>query len=388
MSKSNDILVSICCLTYNHGQYIRQCLDGFMMQKTTFPFEVLIHDDASTDRTADIIHEYEAKYPDIIKPIYQKENQYSKGVRISPTFQYPRAKGKYIALCEGDDYWIDPYKLQKQVDFLEDHSEYSMCFHNAMVHWENGQFLDAPFAKLENRDYAGEEIYENWIVPTASVVFRKSSLTSKYEERRKNPAVIFGDIILFLSLAEEGKVHAFKEMMSVYRRQEGGAVYGVNIQRIIRKIGHDKYIGEEFGATYSDVWYGTIATLQLNGFILKDADKASGYIYGVWQNAYERQVENGKGGFVLTQLGTPPAYSFGGFFSRTAVYKQIDVSVTLEPLAETQTLVRLVARFDNAGVPVAEGVFANRFFGLLRKEIFLRKNHGSIYQTYTASTMK
>ena len=250
MSKSNDILVSICCLTYNHGQYIRQCLDGFMMQKTTFPFEVLIHDDASTDRTADIIHEYEAKYPDIIKPIYQKENQYSKGVRISPTFQYPRAKGKYIALCEGDDYWIDPYKLQKQVDFLEDHSEYSMCFHNAMVHWENGQFLDAPFAKLENRDYAGEEIYENWIVPTASVVFRKSSLTSKYEERRKNPAVIFGDIILFLSLAEEGKVHAFKEMMSVYRRQEGGAVYGVNIQRIIRKIGHDKYIGEEFGGKY------------------------------------------------------------------------------------------------------------------------------------------
>ena len=147
-------------------------------------------------------------------------------------------------------------------------------------------------------------------------------------------------------------------------------------------------IGEEFGATYSDVWYGTIATLQLNGFILKDADKASGYIYGVWQNAYERQVENGKGGFVLTQLGTPPAYSFGGFFSRTTVYKQIDVSVTLEPLAKTQTLMRLVARFDNAGVPVAEGVFANRFFGLLRKEIFLRKNTGSIYQTFATSTMK
>ena len=147
-------------------------------------------------------------------------------------------------------------------------------------------------------------------------------------------------------------------------------------------------IGDEFGATYNDVWYGVIATLQLNGFILKQADKSSGYIYGVWQNAYERQVENSRGGFVLTQLGTPPSYSFGGFFSRTDVYKQIDVSVTLEPLAETQTLVRLVARFDNAGVPVAEGVFANRFFGLLRKEIFLRKNTGSSYQTYTASTTK
>ena len=147
-------------------------------------------------------------------------------------------------------------------------------------------------------------------------------------------------------------------------------------------------IGEEFGATYNDVWYATIATLQLNGFILKQADKASGYIYGVWQNTYERQAETGRGGFALTQLGTSPSYFLGSFFSMTDVYKQIDVSVTFEPLAETQTLIRLVARFDNEGVPVAEGVFANRFFGLLRKEIFLRQNNGSIYQTYTASTTK
>ena len=247
-----DILVSIRCITYNHAPYIRQCLDGFVMQKANFRFEAIVHDDASTDGTADIVREYAEKYPEIIKPIFQTENQYSKrdgtirralNAAMSPS-------SKYVAMCEGDDYWTDPHKLQKQVDFLEGHLEYSMCFHNAMVHWENGQFPDAPFAKLEDRDYTGEEIYENWIVPTASVVFRRSALTSKYEERRKNPAVIFGDIILFLSLAEEGKVHAFKEMMSVYRRQEGGAVYGVNIQRIIRKIGHDKYIGEEFGGKY------------------------------------------------------------------------------------------------------------------------------------------
>lgn len=248
----DNVLVSIRCITYNHAPYIRKCLDGFVMQKTNFRFEAIVHDDASTDGTADIVREYAEKYPEIIKPIFQTENQYSKrdgsirralNAAMSPS-------SKYVAMCEGDDYWTDPHKLQKQVDFLEGHLEYSMCFHNAMVHWENGQFPDAPFAKLEDRDYTGEEIYENWIVPTASVVFRRSALTSKYEERRKNPAVIFGDIILFLSLAEEGKVHAFKEMMSVYRRQEGGAVYGVNIQRIIRKIGHDKYIGEEFGGKY------------------------------------------------------------------------------------------------------------------------------------------
>lgn len=231
------------------------------MQKTTFPFEVLIHDDASTDGTADIIREYEIKYPDIVKPIYQKENQYSKGIAISRTYNYPRAKGKYIALCEGDDYWIDPLKLQKQVDFLEGHSDYSMSFHNAMVHWENGKSPDVPFAKLENREYMGEEIYENWIVPTASVVFRRSALSVNYEKRSKNPAVIFGDIILFLSLAEEGRVYGCKEIMSVYRRHEGGAVFGVNIYRIVKKIEHDKYIGREFGGKYLTISKKIMASL-------------------------------------------------------------------------------------------------------------------------------
>ena len=144
-------------------------------------------------------------------------------------------------------------------------------------------------------------------------------------------------------------------------------------------------IGEDLDATYNDVWYSAIATLQLNGFILKQADKNSGYIYGVWQDTYERQNEFSEGSFLLTQLGTSNSWYGGVFFSHTAVYKQIEVSVTLEPLAQTQTLVRLVSRFDNEGVPTAHGVFANRFFGLLRKEIFLRKNSGSIYQKFGAN---
>ena len=107
----NNPLLSICCVTYNHESFISQCLDGFLMQQTDFPFEILIHDDASADGTANIIMEYEAKYPDLIKPIYQTENQFSKGIKISVTFNFPRAKGKYIALCEGDDYWTDPLKF-------------------------------------------------------------------------------------------------------------------------------------------------------------------------------------------------------------------------------------------------------------------------------------
>ena len=114
-----EIVVSTYCLAYNHEKFIRDALEGFVSQKTNFRYEVLVHDDASTDGTARIIREYEEKYPDIIKPIYQKENQYSKGIDIVGTIITPRLKGTYIAICEGDDYWTDPEKLQRQVDILE-----------------------------------------------------------------------------------------------------------------------------------------------------------------------------------------------------------------------------------------------------------------------------
>ena len=121
---SHKIKLSVICLTYNHEKFIRQALDGFVMQKTNFPFEVIVHDDASTDETAKIIREYEIKYPELIKPIYQKENLWQKGIPTK-NYIYPKINGKYVALCEGDDYWTDPLKLQKQVDFLEAHWCYS-----------------------------------------------------------------------------------------------------------------------------------------------------------------------------------------------------------------------------------------------------------------------
>lgn len=130
---SQTVQVSIICNAYNHEKYIRDALEGFVMQKTNFAFEVLIHDDASTDKTADIIREYEAKYPDIIKPIYQNENQYSKGGGVSARFQIPRIRGRYVAFCEGDDYWTDPLKLQKQFDAMEAHPEVDMCAHGSLI---------------------------------------------------------------------------------------------------------------------------------------------------------------------------------------------------------------------------------------------------------------
>ncbi|CAC9976597.1 glycosyltransferase family 2 protein [Flavobacterium panici] len=124
-NSNTNPLVSIICTTFNHESFIGETLNGFLIQKTTFPFEIIVHDDASTDNTESVINDFAVKYPLIIKPILQKENQYSKKeVNIWSDFTFPKAQGKYIALCEGDDYWIDELKLQKQVDFLENNSEY------------------------------------------------------------------------------------------------------------------------------------------------------------------------------------------------------------------------------------------------------------------------
>ena len=138
MIKNKDnqqpLMVTIRCIAYNQERYIRDCLEGFVMQKTNFRFEAIVHDDASTDGTAAIIKEYAEKYPDIIKPILETENQYSKHDGSLQRIMAEGCKGKYVAFCEGDDYWTDPLKLQKQVDFLESHPDYSLCFHNAIMH--------------------------------------------------------------------------------------------------------------------------------------------------------------------------------------------------------------------------------------------------------------
>ena len=119
-------VVSIACATYNHANYIRDALDGFLMQKCSYPYEIIVHDDASTDGTADIIREYTEKYPGRINAILQTENQHSKGISLLHNL-YSKARGKYVAICEGDDYWTDPLKLQKQIDALEAHPEADIC---------------------------------------------------------------------------------------------------------------------------------------------------------------------------------------------------------------------------------------------------------------------
>lgn len=217
MSDTDRPIVSICCTTYNHGKYIADCLEGFLAQKTTFAFEIIIHDDASKDETTRIIEIYRTRYPHIIKPIYQEENQYSKGIKIGATYIAPKVKGKYVATCEGDDFWIDPYKLQKQVDFLESNPEYIMCFHRVAVVDREKKFLGrylGPKAK-SSREISMVEAVTGGVIHVSSRVIRSKYYTGPRPDWMNNAR--HGDYAYAMYLAAEGKIFYLNEVMSCYR---------------------------------------------------------------------------------------------------------------------------------------------------------------------------
>ena len=216
--------LSICCLAFNHAKFIRQALDGFVMQQTDFPFVVLIHDDASTDGTADIIREYEAKYPDIIKPVYQTENQWSKKVNVS-LFNLSRIQSEYVAFCEGDDYWTDPLKLQKQVDFLDSHPDYTICFHKAKVFFDEAPENSWTYPSDEyckgRTDFTIDDLFEKNFTTPASLVYRWAIPKHFALENLPNGILPYDWYLLHLH-ANFGKIHMLNDVMSAYRRQPGG----------------------------------------------------------------------------------------------------------------------------------------------------------------------
>lgn len=226
----DQILVSVCCTAYNHEKYIRKCLDGFVMQQTNFKYEVIINDDASTDNTAAIIREYEEKYPNIIKPIYQTENQFSIDRNITFNIIYPRVKGKYIALCEGDDFWIDPHKLQKQVDALENNPNCHMCVSKVTWVAENGIDLvgQSPSFPLEEQVLHAEEflkiILREYAFQTSGYFFRSQDIwnyTHPIPRFREISPV--GDIPDLLYFGQLGDVYYIDDPMSCYRRGSIGS---------------------------------------------------------------------------------------------------------------------------------------------------------------------
>lgn len=217
----DKIKVSIRCFAYNHERFIRQCLDGFVMQKADFRFEAIVHDDASTDNTAAIIREYAEKYPDIIKPIYETENQYSKHDGSLTRIMNAHTRGKYVAMCEGDDYWTDPYKLQKQVDFLESHPDYVMCSHLFDVYNERNKQLQ----KNDESSFTGKSydldtlINGEWYFQPLTVLFRFDA----YDREHFASYGLSMDVILYYELLRRGgKGYCLPDVMAVYRIHDGG----------------------------------------------------------------------------------------------------------------------------------------------------------------------
>lgn len=215
-----EIVVSILCLTYNHENFISQALDSFLMQKTNFNIEIIVHDDASTDKTPQIVLQYYKKNSSVVVPILQNENQYSKSKRIMSLYMFPKVRGKYIAICEGDDYWTDPYKLQKQVDYMENHSECSACIHaarkiDALSGSIKGEIRLSK--KDENYDLTDAIRGLGSNAPTNSTLYR-TKLNEKIiniEEQLPNTGV--SDNLNMIIYAMFGTIHYMDQIMSVYR---------------------------------------------------------------------------------------------------------------------------------------------------------------------------
>lgn len=225
--------VSVLCLAYNHEKYIRKCLDSILSQKTKFDFEIIINDDASYDKTADIIKEYESKYPQKLKAIYQKENKYSKGEAIIEKYMLPKASGKYIAFCECDDWWLDDEKLQKQYEYMESNQQCSLCGHNTLIHCINESKEDSRFNTWNSIHVMNpKEIYMEWDIHTSSFFMRKED-GYRFEYSKK---YWFGDYVRLTQLSLKGDVVVLPQIMSQYNYGvKTGALYVADNDQMINR---------------------------------------------------------------------------------------------------------------------------------------------------------
>lgn len=217
----DEVLVTVQCLAYNHEKYIRKALDGFVMQKTSFKFEVIVHDDASTDHTADIIREYAEKY-DFIQPIFQTENQYSQKVSILKNFVLPAARGKYLAFCEGDDYWTDENKLQILTDYMEQHPSCSMACHAYNRVSAKDETVISTIRTLDKDGVIPPEKAIRYEAPPqlAAQIFRT-------EQIKERPAIFsdrgVGDYTMLLYAVTKGELYYIDRVMSNKRDNIAGS---------------------------------------------------------------------------------------------------------------------------------------------------------------------
>lgn len=255
-------LVAIHCLVYNHEPYLRDCLEGFVMQQTDFPFVAIVHDDASTDGSAAVIREYEERYPQMFIPIYEHQNVYLKGglaaINEIMNAAIDATGAKYVAMCEGDDYWTDPLKLQKQVDYMETHSDCVICSHKFKKRYMNNELIENmdyssifPNESVVGCNFTLEQIYEKFYLQTLCVLYRRSAL----DEKRYVAHRIVRDNLLFLEIMRNGgRGYIFNSYDGVYRIHDGGIYSGLKEEkRLLDAIDVFEYIYNIFPADFTRV---------------------------------------------------------------------------------------------------------------------------------------
>lgn len=292
-----DWVVYVSCMTYNQALYIEDAMNGFTMQETNFPFVCAIIDDASTDGEQEVIRNYLNEHFDLDNKVAQQEetddyifnfarhktnlnchfavfylkyNHYRKKAK-GPYIARWRDKAKYIAICEGDDYWIDNHKLQRQVDFLDSNPDYMMHFHNAIVRFDNHLLPDKIMSNFSSGDFDTRLIFEKWQLPYASILFRKEITDSPiYRDLIKIRG--YG-VTLFIAASRLGKVYGLSECLSVYRKNEGGISLRIQASSFIKaeyeyaKLLADPAIIKIMNKRVTKVLYGMMPRI-----ILRDKD--------------------------------------------------------------------------------------------------------------------
>jgi len=290
----NDcVYVSFVCLCFNHEKFLETTLNGLLAQQTKYRFEIIIHDDVSTDSSRDILKNYRSKYPDIIKLILQKENQFSQGKRITP-IATSYASGKYIAMCEGDDFWLDVNKIQKQVAFLESNNDYVISFHDVIIVDENNQLVSSSkIPKKFQKSYNESEMaLGDSFLPTLSWVYRNIDF-GDYQEINK---VLNGDTFFVSMLSSFGKAKYHSEIKAAYRLHHQGAwstkQQAIKVDQLINtffwmtyyhtkmKTNHAKslrlkHLKLSFGAVYRQYGLSSMLSLFLKSIKSKLVKKAS-----------------------------------------------------------------------------------------------------------------
>lgn len=284
-------VVSVCCIAYNQSAFIRQALDGFLIQQTSFPFEIIVHDDRSTDGTAEIIADYQRNHPDKIRAIFQSENQYAKGKKIFP-ITFEAARGRYLALCEGDDYWTDPHKLQAQVDYLEAHPAYSACFTNAEFFYEDGS--QGPHLALtpgQKEIITLEDILAVNMIPTCTVMFRKWPIAEYPAWFNQIKVADWGYHILN---AQQGDI-GYLDRVTTVRRVHAGGIFGgaSKINRLKMVLEAKEVVNAHFEYRYNKILGAGIFShaYQLAHAYERQHDRASAkkYLRKCFRHIWQRQ---------------------------------------------------------------------------------------------------